>query len=329
MPPSLVHQTCNEITQFSTNLEVWEYWGDSRARIAAGQQAIDGILTKQHAIFDNEQEETCCRIVVTSHQTLMTRHGPSELRAFRRDTKFWSDKQCRALDAIPDRQWERDLFQKFDIVWVDEAHVVKRADAYTSIVIQWLDANFTGLSTATPGINRIEDFKGLLKFVKLRNNDAWSAANLAQWGVTHDINPYTLPKEHPAAILRVTERAANKLIFGNLDEIEAGYFLAKLQEMCMIRRTYSSKIDGVCIGAALPGLVRRHMDLEFSQHDQLVYERCAQSPLKHLITPLEDGRIAWLRACCGPCVRGHHAILEVARQHALRVAADRAPLQQW
>lgn len=123
-------------SQFSINLEVWEYWGNSRARSAAGHQAIDGILTKQHAIFDNEQEETCCRIVVTSHQTLMTRHGPSELRAFRRDTKFWSDKQCRALDAIPDRQRERDLFQKFDIMWVDEAHVVKRADAYTSIVIQ-------------------------------------------------------------------------------------------------------------------------------------------------------------------------------------------------
>jgi hypothetical protein len=179
-----------------------------------------------------------------------------------------------------------------DVCWVDEAHRIKRADSHTSVAIQWLAAEFTGLSTATPAINRVEDWRGYLKFIKSRED--WDDPRVQEiWEIDATVNPYGLPKEHPGANPRLTEQAAEKWIFQNEDEVAAGYNLGKLQEMCMIRRTYASKINGQSIGSALPGLIRRHVDLEFKGVQIAKYENASRRPLKKLVTVIRDDRIAW------------------------------------
>jgi hypothetical protein len=81
----------------------------------------------------------------------------------------------------------------------------------------------------------------------------------------------------------LTEQAAEKRIFQNEDEVAAGYNLGKLQEMCMIGRTCLSKINGQSIGSALPGLIRRHVDLEFKGVQIARYENASRLPLKKLV----------------------------------------------
>jgi hypothetical protein len=163
---------------------------------------------------------------------------------------------------------------------------------HTSVAIQWLAAEFTGLSTATPAINRVEDWHGYLKFIKPRKD--WDDPRVQEiWEIDATVNPYGLPKEHPSANLRLTEQAAEKWIFQNEDEVAAGYNLGKLQEMCMIRRTYASKINRQSIGSALPGLIRRHVDLEFKGVQIAKYENASRRLLKKLVTVIRDDRIAW------------------------------------
>ena len=112
-----------------------------------------------------------------------------------------------------------------------------------------------------------QDFKGYLKFISPRIDAAEIRQNL---GIDADFNPYGVEKENPAAILRLTEEMAQKHIFDNTDEVEAGYYLSKLQELCMVRRTYASTINSESIGPGLPGLVRRHISLEFDPESAFI-----------------------------------------------------------
>lgn len=56
----------------------------------------------------------------------------------------------------------------FNLVWVDEAHETKRHDSNQSLALHWPYAEFTGLTTATPGLNRTEGVKDYLKFCQRR-----------------------------------------------------------------------------------------------------------------------------------------------------------------
>lgn len=46
----------------------------------------------------------------------------------------------------------------FEVLWVDEVHEIKRDDGSQSLSIEWLQPDFTGMASASPSLNPIEDF---------------------------------------------------------------------------------------------------------------------------------------------------------------------------
>jgi hypothetical protein len=73
----------SEIVEFTEDIEAYDYWKDSRPKIAVGTTSVHGPPPKDHEVFFGDDEDTCKRITVTSHQTFATRHGPSGLRNWR------------------------------------------------------------------------------------------------------------------------------------------------------------------------------------------------------------------------------------------------------
>ena len=57
------------------------------------------------------------------------------------------------------------------------------------------------------------------------------------FALDEDENPYMLPKEDDASMLRLTKYYAGKCIFGNKNEIQLDCFLGKMLEKCKIQRT--------------------------------------------------------------------------------------------
>lgn len=291
VPPNLIQQTIDKLRLYS-ELDVYVYYGGSRKKAFSNAISIQGLLTVDHEFFE-DNPNNCYKIVVTSHPTLATRNGPSKVADYR------ISQGMRKQHATSKAVWENPgdfrcphlIPGRFHIVWVDEAHFIKRADSAGSLAVQWLRPFFTGLATATPGVNRIQDFEGYLKHIRPRQqiSDEQQAINL--WG--EHFNPYAVDKNHPAALLRLHEKYARKHIFLNNNSMEAGYNLARLNEMYMIRRTYASKVDGQMIGDAIPALVRRSVDLLYNDEDQKRYDLSTVWARRHLVTLTEDGKIIW------------------------------------
>ena len=94
--------------------------------------------------------------------------------------------------------------------------------------VDWLKASFHILATASVLPNSIQDFDGFMKFVNM-GQDLWSDESLARLKVSKTVNPFDLPDEHPATILRLTARAVSTFITGDTANPEkAGFYLQKV-----------------------------------------------------------------------------------------------------
>jgi hypothetical protein len=124
-------------------------------------------------------------------------------------------------------------------------------------------------------------------------NDPWDAALPAENGLTDDVNPYEFHRDRPAASLRITLRSAGKFVFKNDDVVQAGVYLGRLQESCMMRRTYASVINEHTIGADLSALIRRQIDMSYDTEQQEGYQDAPADHIRRLATILEDGMLVW------------------------------------
>ncbi|KAK5050450.1 hypothetical protein LTR84_003731 [Exophiala bonariae] len=79
-----------------------------------------------------------------------------------------SEKQATKVRTVPDWQCPFLLHEMFNVAWVDEVHEIKRDDGSQALSLEWLRAEFTGLASASPGINGIEDFRKYLKVMLVR-----------------------------------------------------------------------------------------------------------------------------------------------------------------
>jgi len=138
-------------------------------------------------------------VILTTHATWQTRHGPNALKKWRMDrpmdmSEAEADYYARTEKTgkvEPDLACPYILATYFEIVWIDEAHEIKRTDGAQSLLIQWLYADFVGLSTATPDPNRIKDYIGYLKFIRPRREPI--DEEKVEWGVDlPNFNLYTL-----------------------------------------------------------------------------------------------------------------------------------------
>ena len=99
------------------------------------------------------------------------------------------------------------------------------------------------LLSATPMPNEISDIKGFLKLIQRKDaGRLWMEDTWIERGIKANTSPYTVPDDHPAAILRMTAKAADKQIFSStVNPHIQGAKLAMVLRRCLIGRSYTSQ----------------------------------------------------------------------------------------
>lgn len=273
------------------------YYGDKHSSLNSAIPKVDGLLTKASPYFNGDMKNARV-VIITSLPTLVARHGPPVLRGYRINKKGWNPNIATQAMYIPDADWEHDLSGVFDIVTIDEAHQIKNPDTAAHATVAWLQASFHVLATASVLPNGINDFDGYMHFVDM-NRDLWQNDNLAKLKVEKSVNLFDLPDNHPAAVLRMTIQAVKTFITGeDANRDNAGFYLQKVWEKCLIRRTYASKDPkdinlGKAIGEALPRLQTRRIVCRFHESEQKTYDKYSELPIRKLAHFLDNGRLVW------------------------------------
>jgi hypothetical protein len=299
IPPELIPQWAAEIRRFSDKFRPVVYYGDKRASTNSAIRKVDGLLTKSSPYFNGDAKNARV-VIITSLPTLVARHGPPILRGYRINKQGWSANDATQAMYVPDADWVHDLSGVFDIVTIDEAHQIKNPDTAAHATVAWLQASFHVLATASVLPNGIGDFEGYMHFVDM-NRNLWQDENLWRWGVDKSVNPYELDDEHPAAVLRMTTQAVKSFITGDdANRDNAGFYLQKVWQKCLVRRTYASKdpmdmTSGKAIGEALPRVQTRRIICRFTKAEQDMYDRFSEVPIRKLAHFLDNGRLVWNR----------------------------------
>lgn len=61
-----------------------------------------------------------------------------------------------------DQSWPGSLYRKFELVSVEEAHVIKNPEASVTVTTMWLGASSYVLATAIPLPNSFRDYAGYM-----------------------------------------------------------------------------------------------------------------------------------------------------------------------
>ncbi|KAF7951602.1 hypothetical protein EAE96_006905 [Botrytis aclada] len=190
--PELIQQWAAEIKSFSEDFKVLIYHGDERtanfgshAKISA--KSTNGKLTRDHTIFNGEEENG--RVVVITSVGI---HGEAG----------------KDLITVYDPDWKYNLEDLFDHINVNGAHILKNCDTMAHQTVAWLKPKFSILATATVFSNCVEDFRGYMSLIEMEE-EIWTQDNLERWGVDATVNPYTLPNNHAALVLRFTAKTVD------------------------------------------------------------------------------------------------------------------------
>lgn len=273
------------------------YHGDKRTRKASKHERIEGLLSKTDEIFDGSEAKGY-KIVLTSLATLVHRHGPSALMGFRTSEKGFSKPDAAKILEVMDNTWTHNLEGCFDIVIIDEAHVVKNPETASHLAVTWLKAEFVLLATASVLPNSIQDFAGYIRFIE-NDNTLSQPEKLAAIGVDKDINPFILPDNHTAVALRLTSIAVEKFITStSKHKDQAGHYLSKIWAQCMVRRTYASpdpQDPARKVGDSIVPLYSRRIATVFADDEFDWYTAVSYESERRLIMKLNDGTITWNR----------------------------------
>jgi SNF2 family DNA or RNA helicase len=299
--PDLVKQWAREVRNFSSRFRPMIYHGDKRPKKSSSFERIDGVLSRHDTIFNGDEKNRNI-IVLTSLATLVHRHGPNALIGYRTSTKGYSKAAATDIKYVMEDDWVHNLANCFDIVIIDEAHVIKNPETMSHTAVTWLNAKFTLLVTASVLPNSIRDFDGYIKFIE-NNNNLWDPTSLQAMGVDKNVNPYTLPDTHPAVCLRLTAHAVTKFITDRAntkdkDKDKAGYVLSKVWAQCMIRRTYQSpdpQNPDCKVCDSIAPLFSRRIAAAFTNEEAKWYASVSFESERRLVTKLEDGTITWNR----------------------------------
>jgi hypothetical protein len=138
-----------------------------------------------------------------------------------------SPEQAKALYRVPDPDWPFNIEDKFDIVFINKAHMVKNTDTASHISMVFLGIFvYYYLISACILQNRVSDINGPTAFIKPKPSPLTNE-NLQKWGVTRKTNVYTLLNDHPAAILRISPYFITKWITGpTASDATSGYYLS-------------------------------------------------------------------------------------------------------
>ncbi|BCS16433.1 hypothetical protein ALUC_80640A [Aspergillus luchuensis] len=176
----------DEISSITDSFNIPLYYGDGRRQ---GAEFIKDKLTRKHSIFTGGIE-SARTIIITSYQTLESRHGPQAVKAWCAKTKHEYDPSSPRMPI----SFPHDLSGLFGIAVFDEAHMLRNPLSGLSLACAWLNAGFGLLLTATQFYNGVRDFLGY-KNLLLRSREGMhiSMSNLAIFGHAYLEDPEKLP----------------------------------------------------------------------------------------------------------------------------------------
>ncbi|CRG88522.1 putative ATP-dependent helicase C23E6,02 [Talaromyces islandicus] len=303
VPSAILPQWCKEIQAITNQLHVKILFGDKRVNKLStwkDAQLITKSLTKSHELFDGSLERAST-VVVTTYETFRNRHGPPAANAWvHKQRKRLGDPKAfsnRPKDVKP-KDWPGDLAGLFFDVILDEGHYIRNKDSAISIAVQWSEASFYLIMTATILFNSIYDFLGYVPLILPEDSDSeWNDDNLKNLDVTPSCDPFSLPEDHPAACLMLTHRILQRKILTNKVTITvASVYIKKLLSQLMVRRTLSSIIEinnqRVVIGARILPSHTVMVNVAFSRKEKRLYDRLCLPHYRKLIFEIEDNKFA-------------------------------------
>ncbi len=276
VPPTLIAQWQGAIRAICPEMRIKIWFGPKKQ----GSQAVeylDGPLTRQSSIFHGPREVVLRTIVITSYLTLTSRNGPRSLTSWRVNQAITTLGLSRAnarrhvakssYPPVPEFEWENNISQCFERVFLDEGHMVRNPDTATWEAVSWLRPRFYHIISATPLLNGLKDLVGLLGL--LDPQDLWEDNNLMDDLEISDridtFDPWLESDDSPLEFLRYTLRSFKNHVLALEDLVAQGTRTRRLLTKCMLRRTYGSMIEGRRIGEILPAVQTSTITLLFTQ----------------------------------------------------------------
>ena len=117
-------------------------------------------------------------------------------------------------------------------------------------------------------------------------------------GLKRDVNPFTLPDDHPGAKLRMTAQAAKDFILRlTYEPYTQGRYMNMVWKNCLLRRTHASRIpfnSSKTIGDDLPRVRAALLDCKWVGDEGEAYRRLEQEETsKMIITKKGKKRLQW------------------------------------
>lgn len=190
---------------------------------------------------------------------------------------------------------------------LDEGHEIRNADTYTWQAIRWLRAKYRIVVTATPLIDGVKDFAGIMGMIQPRD-DLWSEESLQSLGAFNLVpkrdpdtvadedyqefdkkaylshfDPWNFNDNYPVKVLRRTSEYFTEHIAKLHDTgHERGQRARLLLKSCVLRRTYNSKIDNIPINRNLPMVQKTNIECAYMEHERVEYGRILNEALGKL-----------------------------------------------
>ena len=290
----LVEQWIEELQRFSPIFDIQVYHNKSSTQksTAADVQRRNEIFTQDHELFNGDGANARV-VVISTYGTIASRHGPNALKKWREKTykgmfeAKGSVHQPENWFDTPDRKWPKDLSGRWHSILLDEAHHVRNSDSLAHIAIKFMDCSFTVLCTATPLFTGIRDNFGLMALIEPRPTLNYPIRTPDGTIFKKNDDPFVVPDDHPAAVLRLTSAAFAAYVLTSQDSVEQGRRLEQIWSQFLICRRYTSScpigsMQNV-IGQALPRCESIVLDLNNPPLAQAVYDEFSESFLKKLM----------------------------------------------
>ena len=284
----------DELENVAPGLLVYKYHGDNRASSDRGNVKYIDVLTKEHEICQN-LDDNARTVVVTTYHTWAIRHGPQRQAEYLRSECKMTTEEVMELKDVLDPDFPYGMTGVFERIIMDEAQVIRNKDTNAHRALQWLCARFHVCVTATPTFNSSNDFLGILRFLKLYDEKVQEISNT--YLIKDNLNPFDIEDNHPAAFLRVTEPAFLRYIADKkVDNATRGLRIRAIWERCMLRRTYASRIpfrDGTEIANDMPASISYSIETNFVTHEKFIHDCLAEPLYPKIGKTLPDGKVVW------------------------------------
>ncbi|KAE8164621.1 SNF2 family N-terminal domain-containing protein [Aspergillus tamarii] len=270
LPPGLIQQWAREITSMTSVFDLYIYYGDYKTQSNVSSKIIEERLTRDHELF-NKKPETARALILTSYQTLNSRHGPGAV-------KTESEKRERRFNPTSPKMpnnWKYSLAGKFNIGLFDEAQELRNPTSFQNLACQWLACSWNVLLTGTPWYNSVQDFRGYMPLV-FKEPRAWDETLLYHHNMkAEDI--FTIEKGHQLEYMLCTDEAIEThILSSHLSNYRiVGERMRRVLALLMVRRTIMSTIPFQCgkmIGSDIPGSQKKIVTVKYDEYELSTYK---------------------------------------------------------